>query len=524
MEDRQDSSEDAARVPPEQIQDAALGEPAEERRPRGVVATFREAFRRVKEGHDGAAPKKPAVPLVSERAARNRDRSKTLIVMVGGIVFVLIVFLGLFSSSHSDNQRDQASRRGSPSLGRPGNEVMAQGRRPGSVTPLLNADPSGQEGPNDQLTPEDISGTSRPKTAADSGGPGMQTPVGSKGRPSPYPSNASALSDVPFTDPALEAYRQQLQASAAAPPPPSQPGPSSQAPPQPPTSATTESEALAKSSLVYVRTAATNSPANGPAPAAPSTLDPVLIEQSEWTGLPAGTRLIARLQTAVSTAVKAPVVAVVEAHYERDGEIVVPAGTKALGDLQSAGRSGFVGIRFHTLQMPDGTTEKIDAGAMSLSFGPLKGQVSGTNRGKQFLARALTGVGTVAAFAVGRPGMSASGSMDNTILLRDRISQNIGIAGEQELQNLAYSQDVVVTVPGNTRFFLVFQQGVGREGARSGLAPASTRQAASVLASSTERTELPSAAELRELPELKRELNRIYGEAAATTTTTQAAR
>ncbi len=504
MEDRQDSSEDMARVPPE---------PAEERRPRGVVATFREAFRRVKEGQDKAAPRKPAAdPLVSERAARNRDRSKTLIVMVGGIVFVLIVFLGLFSSSHSDNQRDQAARRGSPSLGRPGNELTAQGRRPGSVTPLLNADPSGQEGPSDQLTPEDISGTSHPKT--DSGGPGLQTPVGSKGRPSPYPSNGNALSDVPFTDPALEAYRQQLQASAAAPPPPSQ------APPQPPTSTTTESEALAKSSLVYVRTAATNSPANGPAPAA---FDPALSERSEWAGLPAGTRLIARLQTAVSTAVKAPVIAVVEAHYERDGEIVVPAGTKAIGDLQSAGRSGFVGIRFHTLQMPDGTTEKIDAGAMSPSFEPLKGQVSGTNRGKQFLARALTGVGTVAAFAVGGSGLSLSGPMDNSILLRDRISQNIGTAGDQELQNLAYSQDVVVTVPGNTRFFLVFQQGVGREGARPDLAPAGTRPAASALAASTQRTDLPSAAELQELVALKQELNRIYGEAAASTTTAQAA-
>jgi hypothetical protein len=89
--------------------------------------------------------------------------------------------------------------------------------------------------------------------------------------------------------------------------------------------------------------------------------------------------------------------------------------------------------------------------------------------------------------------------------------------------NLAYSQDMVVTVPGNTRFFLVFQQGVGREGARPGLAPASTRPAASAVASSMERTELQSAAELRELLQLKRELNRIYGEAAATTTTAQAA-
>jgi len=144
------------------------------------------------------------------------------------------------------------------------------------------------------------------------------------------------------------------------------------------------------------------------------------------------------LQTAVSTAVKTPVVAVIEAHYERDGEIVVPAGTKAIGELQSANRSGLVGIRFHSLQLPQGATEAIEGNALSLQFGPLKGQVTGTNRGKQFLARALSGVGTVAAFAVGRPGgLSLSGPMDNSILLRERVAQNIGIAGEQELTSLA---------------------------------------------------------------------------------------
>jgi type IV secretory pathway VirB10-like protein len=110
--------------------------------------------------------------------------------------------------------------------------------------------------------------------------------------------------------------------------------------------------------------------------------------------------LVARLQTAVSTAVKAPVVAVIETHYERDGEIVLPAGTKAFGELESGTRSGYVGIRFHTLQMPDGTTATIEAGAMSLNFGPLKGQVT-AGTVAAVLARALTGVGTEAAFAVG---------------------------------------------------------------------------------------------------------------------------
>jgi hypothetical protein len=98
----------------------------------------------------------------------------------------------------------------------------------------------------------------------------------------------------------------------------------------------------------------------------------------------------------------------------------------------------------------------------------------------------------------------------------------LGIAGEQELINLTYSQDVVVTVPGNTRLFLVFQQGLGRERARPGLAPASNRPVASVLASSKERTELPSAAELRELVELKQEPNRMYREAAAKRTRSSA--
>ena len=253
---------------------------------------------------------------------------------------------------------------------------------------------------------------------------------------------------------------------------------------------------------------------------AAATTEPAFLDRRLWSGLPAGTRLMARLQTAASTAVKAPVVAVIETHYERDGEIVLPAGTKAFGELESGTHSGYVGIRFHTLQMPDGTTEKIEASAMSLDFGPLKGQVTGRNRGKQFLARAVTGVGTVAAFAVGHPG-GLTGSMDNSILLRDRISQNIGMAGEQEVMNLAYSQEIVVTVPGNTRFFIVLQQGAGREGMKPDCCRLESRGRGNMaLASSGERPELPTAAELRELVSLKQELNRMYREVAATRTMT----
>ena len=112
--------------------------------------------------------------------------------------------------------------------------------------------------------------------------------------------------------------------------------------------------------------------------------------------------------------------------------------------------------------------------------------------------------------------------MDNSILLRDRISQNIGMAGEQEVMNLAYSQEIVVTVPGNTRFFIVLQQVAGRAGAKSLLPAGSRGQGNTAVASTGEQPELPTAAELRELVSLKQELNRMYREVAATRSTAPA--
>ena len=192
-----------------------------------------------------------------------------------------------------------------------------------------------------------------------------------------------------------------------------------------------------------------------------------------------------------------------------------PPGTKAFGDLQQANRSGNIGIRFHTLQMPDGATEKIDATAMSLAYGPLKGSVSGGNAAKRFLVRSMTGVGTMAAYLVGGPGGfgGINGQLNNSVLLRERIASNAGLAGEQEMSSLAYNENIVVTVPGNTRFFLVLQQEAGdKPGSRA--LPGGLRNTTQIAADGS--SSLPSAQELRELIDLKTELNRMYGQAAAT--------
>jgi hypothetical protein len=254
---------------------------------------------------------------------------------------------------------------------------------------------------------------------------------------------------------------------------------------------------LSKPSIVFVHDAAATSTGHVP----------VIAQQPPWTLLPAGTRLVARLQSAVSTAVKAPVVAVIEYNYEHDGMVVVPAGSRAFGELQQASSTGQVAIRFHSLQPPDARAEGIEAVAVGLDLEPIKGHVGGSNRGKKVLVRSLTGIGTMAAYLVGgRGGFSGlGGPINQSVLLRERIASNLALAGEQELMNLAYNQNLVVTVPGNLRFYIVLQQPpIGEE--RSGPAGRAAVPPGT--------PPLPTAAELRELVEFKRELNRMYQTAA----------
>ncbi len=235
--------------------------------------------------------------------------------------------------------------------------------------------------------------------------------------------------------------------------------------------------------------------------------NPIMLE------LPAGTRLVARLQSVVNSAIKTPVVAAIEYNYERDGQIVVPAGAKVLGTLQQADRSGYVAIHFDALQLPDGTTEKIDAAAMSLTFGPLKGNVNGRKTGTSFLVRTFTGLGTVATYLVGAEGSNGfNGPLSESALLRDRMATNIGIAGDQELNSLAFNQNIVVTVPGNTRFYVVVQKGTAL--AEGQAHPAAMQQAYNAT--------LPTGEELRQLLQLRRELNDMYQQTGVQSTAQQA--
>ena len=161
------------------------------------------------------------------------------------------------------------------------------------------------------------------------------------------------------------------------------------------------------------------------------------VQQRKPTALLAqGTKLVARLQYEVSSAAKVPVVAVIEYNYEQNGDLIIPAGTKAYGTLSQVTPQGWVTIKFDALEYPNGEQEKINGSSLSMEQGVLKGVVNGKNTGKKFLTRTLTGIGTIAAFAVGGRGLG--GQVDNSILLRERLSSNVAMAGEQELGHAGF--------------------------------------------------------------------------------------
>ena len=226
--------------------------------------------------------------------------------------------------------------------------------------------------------------------------------------------------------------------------------------------------------------------------------------EEEIVALPAGTRLLARLQAPVSSAVMAPVVAVVEYNYERDGQIVMPAGAKVLGRLAQASPSGDVAIQFSQVEMPDGTLEKLEASAMDLNFKPLKGYVSGKKTGTKFLVRSLTGLGTVASYLVGPQASSSAGLISTNVLMRERLADNIATAGQEELNGLAFNQNLVVTLPGNTRFYIVLQKPAS-ERANPNSVTGNTG-----LKTSEASGTVPTLEELRQLIQLRREINDLY--------------
>ena len=232
--------------------------------------------------------------------------------------------------------------------------------------------------------------------------------------------------------------------------PPYQPGSGAGAGAETPDLGKAEREAMEKSSLIYVRNVSANS---GSAQAREILHDPA---SELGLGLATGTRLRARLESAASTAVRTPVLAVIEYNYERDGEIIVPAGAKAVGHIRNGDRSGYVDIQFDSLLMPDGAVVPIEAAATGLDLRPLKGKVEGKNTGKNVLVRSLSGIGQAGSMLVGQGSLNQP--LSESDLMRERVSNNVGEAGDEEVSRLAITQHIVVTISADTPIYVVLEQ------------------------------------------------------------------
>ncbi len=404
---------------------------------------------------DVNAPLHGPATRAKQRARQQIQQNRFVIIGAGAIVIALLIFVAT-SMPHRGAPQKVKSRRAAASEDLPLESGTASNDK--SLFPITDSGrPVTKESHEGFLNERDLQRTAT-KPAA-----------GAK-----VASGAGTLGSIPpFGD------QQPWQA------PPYQPGSGAGA--ESPDLGKAEREALEKSSLIYVRNVSASSGSahareiNDPAP-------------ELGLGLATGTRLRARLESAASTAVRTPVLAVIEYNYERDGEIIVPAGAKAVGHIRNGDRSGYVDIQFDSLLMPDGAVVSIEAAATDLDLRPLKGKVEGKNTGKNVLVRSLSGIGQAGSMLVGQGSLNQP--LSESDLMRERVSNNVGEAGDEEVSRLAITQHIVVTISADTPIYVVLEQ-----------TPKSNQGSLQPGARSVPTSNSANVEQLRQLLQLQQELN-----------------
>ena len=398
-----------------------------------------------------------------QRARKNIQQNRFVIVGAGSIVVALLIFV---ATSMPSKHPAQKSKNGATTTTQ--DVASESSAMPGdkSLFPITDSGrPVANETHDGFLNERDLQRTA-------TGRPTSGPPRGGQGN-----ADGTLASIPPFGE------QQNWQA------PPYQPGTTVNNGADLADSGKAEREAMEKTSLVYVRRISALQEGN-------SRREEISIDPGPdiGLGLATGTRLRARLESAASTAVRTPVLAVIEYNYERDGEVIVPAGARVVGHMQDADRSGYVRIEFDSLMMPDGAAMPIQAVATDLEMRPLKGKVEGKNTGKNVLVRSLSGIGQVGATLVGRGNLNQP--LSESDLVRERVSNNIGEAGDEQISRMAVTQHIVVTISADTPIYVVLVQ-----------TPKSKAAWTQSGAHHTQLTDSRNAEELRQLLQLQRELN-----------------
>ena len=349
---------------------------------------------------------------------------KSKLIMLGGGLLAAVLFLALTSLVNRSSTTKKAAEK------QPGHPVQQQASSPskGSVTPLMetvHTDVS--ENTSGQVHPGDIKRTSTPAPGAGDNS-GTVLPAKPRARSAASANTLGAIPSFSDTQQKWEEPQPYGEAGRASPVQPQQ-----------------LQNALKEASLVFVRAPSQSQPAG--------TVAHATVDAGPVLEMTPGARIEAKLETQISSAVQAPVVAVVEYTYAIGDRIVVPAGARVYGQLQQADRFGFVGVKFDEIELLDGQREKIEAIGAGLDLGPIKGTVYGKNAGKNFLIKAASGVGSLAAMLVGN---NSSATFSEGDLLRERVAENVGNAGDSELMSLNATSRIIVSVPADTKIYIVF--------------------------------------------------------------------
>jgi hypothetical protein len=223
------------------------------------------------------------------RARQKIQQNRFVIVAAGAVVFALLIFAVVSAPRTGGAQK--ASRNATNGNQDAQSQAMASlGDK--SLLPITDSGrPVPKESHDGYLKEQDLERSAT-----------KRTPARTFTQPAQSEHTAGTLGSIPpFGDQPWQA-------------PPYQPGMGPNIGEQTKDPGKSEREALEKSSLVFVRTASATQSGSE------HREDPGAVPQY-GLGLPTGTRLRARLESSASTAVRTPVLAVIEYNYELDGEI-----------------------------------------------------------------------------------------------------------------------------------------------------------------------------------------------------------
>jgi hypothetical protein len=359
------------------------------------------------ENHEtSVAPPSEGKPFVmSSRAGGSggKDNTTKMMIFAGAALVLLVAFFGFISTKGSNKKKVRADQAGKPNLGR-------------VVTP--NA--PGQLVPADKMAVQSSTAKTGSLEAND-----IEKTKGSSSSTQKSPAASKTLGDVaqfhqPNTDP------EHLKNWSPEP----YPGTSQSSNGQQTQEAQKEQEEYAKPSLVFVAHETTGASKGGLQ----------LAVEPDNFGLESGYHVAARLEAMASTALHAPVTAVIEYNYERDGRVLIPAGSRAVGKITQADASGIMNIEFSSIELPNRQSLPIAAIAATTSLQALKGQVTGKNAGRSLAVRSLAGLGEAGSMLVGHG--SVNSAVSESDLIRQRAAENIGSGADAQVMTLMTTQQV----------------------------------------------------------------------------------